>query len=181
MVCPEVRCVTCTERPLLRKVLFPDLPHPEHHEDDYFHPPHPTPGLRLKTQHANPACPNRLGDWHSNNDTAFVLPLSFYNLSICCTYTTVESGIIVQFLAQWSSQLPTPHNMHYLPHRLQFFFPLPVSRLTTEGCWNITDFIRHPPTHKPTLHLVIHLVPFTLCLIKLCWPCGFFFFPFFFF
>lgn len=38
-------------------------------------PPHPTPGLRLKTQHANPACPNRLGDWYSNNDTAFVHPV----------------------------------------------------------------------------------------------------------
>lgn len=79
ILCPEVRCVTCAQRPLLRKVLFPEQPHPEHHEDDYFHPPHPTqphptPGLRLKTQHANPACPNRLGDWHSNNDTAFVLP-----------------------------------------------------------------------------------------------------------
>lgn len=41
--CPQVRCVTCTEGPLSRTVLFPKQPHPEHHEDDYFHPPHPTP------------------------------------------------------------------------------------------------------------------------------------------
>lgn len=43
ILCPEVRCVTCAKRPLLREVLFPEQPHPERHEDDYFHPPHPTP------------------------------------------------------------------------------------------------------------------------------------------
>lgn len=51
----------------------------------------------------------------------------------------------------------------------------PFSTLNTQGCWNITDFIQHPPTRKPTLHLVIHLVPFTFCLITLCWQCGFLF------
>lgn len=82
-----VRCVTCAERPLWRKVLFREQPHPEHHEDDYFHPPHPTPpyttpGLRVKTQHANPACPNRLG----TDIQIMTLLLSFLSLSLISPY-----------------------------------------------------------------------------------------------
>lgn len=70
--------VTCAKKHLLEEVLFPERPRPEHHEDYILHPPtppHPALGLWLKTQHANPACPNRLGDWCSNNDSSFVLPL----------------------------------------------------------------------------------------------------------
>ena len=187
--CPQVRRVTCTEGPLSWTALFPKQPHPEHHEDDYFHPPHPTP-----------PCPGALGckpnmqilpvqTGRGTDIQIMTLLLSFLSfLSLISPYAVhilqLNLAALVELLAQWPPHAPPPSSVCLSLPRFFFFFPpLPVSRLTAEGCWNITDFIRHPPTHKPTLHLVIHLVPFTLCLIKLCWPCGFFlsFFFFFFF
>lgn len=78
---------------------------------------------------------------------------SLSDLSICCTYTTVESVGAGFISGTVTLPPPQPPHTHHLPHCLSLssFFPLSVSRLTTEGCWNITDFIhQQKPTHPQT-------------------------------
>lgn len=89
----------------------------------------------------------------------------------CTNDITVKSGGAASFSLLPAYGSPPPPSPVCAP---------PFSTLNSQGCWNITDFIQHPPTREPTLHLVIHLVPFTFCLITLCWRCGFLFFLSFF-
>lgn len=137
--------------PRAPKAVFPPHNHPP--TTPPLSLPHPfpslshnAPGPKLKTQHANPACPNRLGVWYSNNHSGFC-PVRFP------PYATHDRHI-VQFRWRWLSfrerrwvtpSLPLP--TLYLPRclSLPWLFPL-----ITEGCWNITGCVpgTHPKTHS---------------------------------
>lgn len=117
--------------------------------------PHPAPGLRLKAQHADPACPNRPVDWYLNNDSTFVPPLRS-ELSICCTCPTLKfAGFIFVPPMRSPPSLLSPTHLP-LKHRGHAEILLTSSQ--------------HQPTHG------IHLVPLPLCLIKWGWPYGLLFF-----
>lgn len=143
--CPQVRRVTCTEGPLSRTVLFPEQPHPEHHEDDYFHPPHPTlpyPGA-LGCKPNMQILPVQTGRGTEIQIMTLLLSfLSFSDLFICCTYTTVESGG-----AGRASGAVTPTRITSLSLSLtpQFFSP-PCQQANRWGMLKY-HWLHPPPTH----------------------------------
>lgn len=168
ILCPEVRRVTCAESCPVPRAATPRAPW------RWLFPPTPPFPWALAENLTCKSCLSKqvggqiVQQWHC------FCPLA--GLSICCiNYITVKSGGAAFFLAP--SCLPMAR--HPLTVSRSPVCAPPFSMLNTQGCWNITDFIQHPPTRKHTLHLVIHLVPFTFCLITLCWQCGFLFFPFF--
>lgn len=70
--------------------VFQRQPHPEHHQDDYFHPPTSSPcPAALAKKHNMQILPVQTGwwGWHSNNRTGFVPSLFLSPHSLhwgCC-------------------------------------------------------------------------------------------------
>lgn len=122
-------------------------PHPGHNEDDYFH--HPTLPRGSDWKPNMQILPVQTG--RRPDIQMMILLLSFLSFSLWSLhvlyimYTTVESsgpGLISDTSPPLSPYIYTSSS----------FFPPP---------WMLKcHWIHWPPTHKPTLHLVIHLVPF---------------------
>lgn len=133
--------------PKERKVLFPEQPHPEYHEDDRFHPPrrfappHRAPGLRLKTQHANPACPNRLGDRRfKQRHFAFLPPRALHVLLL----------LLNRCFNFWHNS-PTPsshHLLHCLSLHSFFSFFLSADKPPRDAEISLTSSTAHPQAHS---------------------------------
>lgn len=110
----------------------------------------------------------------SNNDTLLLsspLPSSFPLVSPRAVHVLLL--LLKRCFNFWHNY---PHTLLTPPPSLSLtpqFFPPSCQQANHRGMLKY-HWLHPPPTHKPTLHLVIHLVPFTLCLIKLCWPFGFF-------
>lgn len=159
-LCWEVACSQCDHT---QRILPPSL------SSSTPAPTYTASGLKLKTQHANPTCPNRLGVWYSNNDTAFV-PISFPPYAPHIRHSR-SGGTGFHF-----GHRGTPSQL-YLPYCLS----LPVSGLTTEGCWKIT----RPKAHSTysysfrSSHTLSHYIGwlwlfFSLCFFKNLWSIYYF-------
>lgn len=94
-------------------------PCPGHHENDYFHPPHPTPPYpRALTE--NPTCKSCLfkqagGLTFKSWDCFCPSRLSRSDLSMCSSWCMLQLNLVVL-----------------------------VQALPPSGCWNISEFIDHP-------------------------------------